>query len=197
MTLRFSVAGAALRERRRRRYRPRRVAVLMVAESPPASGRFFYGADSALYRAVRDVFTAEYPPTDDQSFLESFRDRGWYLVDLCRTPVNHLTPRERRQAQHEAVPGLARTIRRLRPGAVVLVVRMVGPSVRRALQLAEWTGLYCALPYPGRWAIARREFAKGFHVVLRTLPRWTAREVLARSDSERSRPDQGHDDHGC
>lgn len=171
MTGRSWVAEPALRERRRRRYKPRRVAVLLVAESPPASGRSFYGADSGLYRAVCDVFTTEYPPTDGRSFLESFRDRGWYLVDLCRTPVNHLTPRERRQAHDEGVTGLARTIRRLRPGAVVLVVRMISPSVCRALQLAGWVGPYCELPYPGRWATAQHQFAKGFRVVLRTLPR--------------------------
>lgn len=168
----------------------------MVAESPPASGRFFYGADSGLYRAVRDVFAAEYSPTDDQSFLESFRDRGWYLVDLCRTPVNRLPLRTRRQAHHEAVAGLARTIRRLRPGAVVLVVRLVSPFVRHALRLAGWRGPYYELPYPGRWATARRDFAKRFHAVLRTLSGrdQPAREVLEYGTRDWSGTDPGHDD---
>ena len=152
----------------------------MIAESPPASGRSFYDADSGLHRAVRDVFRSVYPPADDRSFLESFRDRGWYLVDLCRMPVNHLKPRARRQAHAKGVPGLARTLRRLRPSAVVLVVRMISPSVCHALQLAGWVGPYCELPYPGRWATARRDFANGFQAVLRTLLRreQPAREVL-------------------
>lgn len=107
--------------------------------------------------------------------------RCWYLVDLCRTPVNHLTPRARRRAHDEGVIGLADTIRRLRPGAVVLVVRMISPSVRRALQLAAWVGPYCELPYPGRWATARHDFANGFRAVLRTWPR---REPPARNVPE-------------
>jgi hypothetical protein len=44
------------RERLRRRYRPDGVRILFVGEAPPASGRFFYQADSGLYRAVRDTF---------------------------------------------------------------------------------------------------------------------------------------------
>jgi hypothetical protein len=96
-------------------------------------------------------------PTPGRSFLESFRDRGWYLVDLCRTPVNHCQPRARRQAHEQGVPGLARTLRRLRPRAIVLVVKMISPAVRLALHLAEWSGPYYELPYPGRWAVLRYE----------------------------------------
>ena len=138
----------------------------MVAESPPASGRFFYHADSGLYRAVRDVFTAVHPPSGGGSFLESFRRRGWYLEDLCATPVNHLDRRARRTAHDRGVQGLARTVRRLRPRTIVVVVRMIGPRVRRAMQLAGWTGTYVELPYPGRWAAARRDFAAQFRTLL-------------------------------
>ena len=153
-------------ERARRRHRPRRVQVLVVAESPPASGRFFYHGDSGLYRAVRDAFTAAQPPQNGQSFLESFRRSGWYLVDLCSTPVNHLDRHARITAHDRGVPRLARTVRRLHPRAIVVVVRMVGPRVRRAIQLADWTGTYVELPYPGRWAAARRDFAAQFRTFL-------------------------------
>jgi hypothetical protein len=40
------------REHLRKHYRPDRVRILFVGESPPASGRFFYQADSGLYRAA-------------------------------------------------------------------------------------------------------------------------------------------------
>lgn len=66
------------------------------------------------------------------------------------------------------------TVRQLAPRircAVVLVVRMISGPVRRALQLAEWSAPYCELPYPGRWAAARHDFAKRFRAVLGSLER--------------------------
>lgn len=180
MTARRIAARTARAERARRRYRPPRVRVLMVAESPPASGRFFYHADSGLYRAVRDAFASVYAPTTGPTFLDSFRARGWYLVDLCRTPVNHLRPPARRQAHARGVRGLARTVRRLRPRAVVLVVRMISGPVRRALRLAEWSGPSWEVSYPGRWAAARRAFATQFRTVLLRVKRQRVRRRRTR-----------------
>ena len=49
------------KERLRQRQRPRRVIILFVGEAPPASGRFFYQADSGLYRAIREAFVKAFP----------------------------------------------------------------------------------------------------------------------------------------
>jgi hypothetical protein len=73
-------------ERLRRRFRPEKVRILFVGESPPASGRFFYQADSGLYRATRQAFLKAFPDLRERNFLESFRDLGCYLVDLCEPP---------------------------------------------------------------------------------------------------------------
>lgn len=180
MTGRRIVAPTVCAEHTRRRYRPPQVRVLMVAESPPASGRFFYHADSGLYRAVRDAFASVHVPTTGRTFLESFRDRGWYLVDLCPTPVNHCQPRTRRRAHEQGVFGLARTLRRLRPHVIVLVVKMIGPAVRRALRVADWSGQYFELPYPGRWAATRRDFETRFRAVLVSLARQRVRRCRTR-----------------
>ena len=173
------------RERTRRQHRPRHVRVLVVAESPPASGRFFYHGDSGLYRAVHAVFTAAYPSAKGRPFLESFRRRGWYLVDLCPSPVNHLDRRARRKAHDRSAPRLARIVSRFRPHAIVLVVRMISPSVRRAIQFADWTGTYVELPYPGRWATARREFATQFRALLGSDALETRRVDAAQDESYR------------
>ena len=86
----------AARERLRRRYRPARVRILFVGEAPPASGRFFYQADSGLYRAVRQTFLSAFPELKRAEFLESFRKLDCYLVDLCRSPgrppAHHAAP---------------------------------------------------------------------------------------------------------
>jgi len=157
------------RERLRARYRPDRVRLLFVGEAPPASGRFFYQADSGLYRAMRDAFTGVFPSVGESDFLESFRELGCYLVDLCDRPVDRLPRRQRIKACHEGEPRLARTLKRLQPDVVVALVRSTAPNVTRAQRRSGWSGRYVKLPYPGRWHHHRVAFIRGITPVLRRM----------------------------
>jgi len=144
----------------RKRYRPNHVRILFVGEAPPASGRFFYQADSGLYRAVRDTFIAVFPNLRQRHFLDSFRTMGCYLVDLCRRPVDRMERKTRQRVCSAGEAGLNRTLRQLRPEIVVTVVRSINRNVRRAEQKAKWSGLHVGLPYPGRWVKHRAEFRR-------------------------------------
>ena len=161
-----SETGSA-RERLRRRYRPDEMKILFVGEAPPASGRFFYQADSGLYRAIRQTFVAAFPLLEDAEFLESFRDLGCYLVDLCGMPVDRMTAVERRSACVAGEVRLGRTIRRLRPKIMITVVRSITTNVARARVRAGWTGVHFELPYPGRWHAYRIAFERALVPVLR------------------------------
>jgi hypothetical protein len=158
---------AAARERLRRRHRPERVRLLFVGESPPASGRFFYRADSGLYRAIRQAFLSAFPSLTDGDFLESFRTLDSYLVDLCGSPVDCLPLKERRLACSQGEARLATIIRRLNPEVVVTVVRSIAANVRRAQARAKWQGTHLELPYPGRWENHRVAFERALVPVLR------------------------------
>ena len=105
--------------------------MLFVGESPPASGRFFYRADSGLYRAVRQAFREAFPALRERDFLEAFKSSNCYLVDLCGKPVDHLSPAKRIQACRDAEPRLAKTLRRLHPEIVVTVVESIAKNVNR------------------------------------------------------------------
>jgi hypothetical protein len=171
MNLRRSVVArsktALSRERLRRRYRPARVRLLFVGEAPPASGRFFYQADSGLYRAVRDAFARVFPKVDESDFLASFRGLGCYLVDLCGRPVDHLSRKERKMACLGGEARLARTLKQLSPKIAITVVRSVGVNVKRSEARANWHGQHIELPYPGRWQRHRARFLRELTVVLR------------------------------
>jgi len=158
---------AEARERLRRRYQPARVRMLFVGESPPASGRFFYQADSGLYRAIRQTFVAAFPELKDADFLESFRNLDCYLIDLCGSPVDRMTPKNRQLACARGEMRLGATIRRLNPEVVVTVVRSIAANVRRAIARAKWQGELVELPYPGRWESHRVEFERTLKPVLR------------------------------
>ena len=146
------------RERLRRRYRPKRIRLLFIGESPPASGRFFYQRDSGLYRAIRDTFRMVDPTVTDATFLEIFQRSGCYLIDACASPVDHLDARSRRMACRAGEAALTRRIRRLEPAGIVTLLKSIRSNVRRAAAQAGWRGPVLEVPYPGRWASHRKIF---------------------------------------
>jgi hypothetical protein len=158
---------ALARERLRRRYLPSHVHLLFVGESPPASGRFFYQADSGLYRAIRNAFVIAFPDLRDTDFLESFRSLGCYLADLCGMPVDDLNNEERRHACAAGEVHLSKIIKRLQPAIIITVVLSIARNVDRAQQEAKWTGPHFALPYPGQWHRNRVAFLDAIVPLLR------------------------------
>ena len=154
-------------EQLRRGYRPEVVKILFVGESPPASGRFFYRADSGLYRAVRETFLRAFPTLANEEFLDSFRALGCYLVDLCSDPVDDLPRRERVRACRAGEVRLARTICALQPEVIVTIIRSIRENVERAQNQAGWRGFHLEVPYPGRWESHRIEFQKNLVPLLR------------------------------
>jgi hypothetical protein len=175
------------RERLRRRYRPDSVRPLFVGEGPPASGRFFYQADSGLYRAIRDAFASVLPADGERDFLESFRSLGCYLVDLCGRPVDHLPLNQRLKACLDSEVRLAGILKRLRPEIVITVVRTISANVKRSQQRANWSGIHIELPYPGRWHRHRTAFLKELSLVLQRIFRGPTKFIpLQGSDSKPS-----------
>jgi hypothetical protein len=148
------------REILRRRYCPPVLRILFVGEAPPASGRFFYCADSGLYRAVRDVFVDTLPALRGSDFLTEFRRLGCYLVDLCGKPVDGLLRAERSRACVRSEARFAAALKQLQPPIVVTLVRSIAPNVRRALVRANCSCSVVEVPYPARWKKHREEFAR-------------------------------------
>ena len=157
------------REDLRRSFRPKAVSILFVGEAPPASGRFFYRADSGLYRALRDTFIATFPDIQEEQFLPVFRDSGCYLVDLCSEPVDRMSRSDRSSACRAGEARLARQIADLQPGVVITVVQSIRENVKRAEEQAGWSGVHEELPYPGRWKHLRVQFEQKLSPVLRAV----------------------------
>jgi hypothetical protein len=154
-------------ERLRRSFRPGKVSSLFVGESPPASGRFFYRQDSGLFRAIREAFVKAFPSFRKKDFLKSFRHKGCYLVDLCDRPVDRLKPQPRRKLCRASEPHLAKTILKLQPKIIIVVVRSIARNVKRSEQQANWPGRHIELPYPGRWMRHRAAFIRQLVPILR------------------------------
>ena len=138
----------------RARYRPAVTRVLFVGESSPAGGTHFYRADSNLYRATREAFgigLSVADPPEREAFLAWFQELGCWLVDLADHPVDRSAATERTRAVDAGIPGLARTIREVQPARVLVVLRRIAPTVRRAGRIAGLDdGAIDVLPFPTR-----------------------------------------------
>ena len=74
----------------RRKFEPASVKLVIVAESPPASGKYFYNPAGVV---TEHLFTAlmkqlGVQPKTKEDGLREFQRRGWVLVDATYEPVN-------------------------------------------------------------------------------------------------------------
>jgi len=148
----------------REQYRPDRLEVLLVGESPPdpAAGprRFFYAPTlrrDNLYRGVVQGLYGEQSGvelTDKPAMLRRLQADGFWLIDATDQPVNHLPTAARRAAIRGAVPQLVDRCRDLAPRrGVVICHSIVYEFAAPALRDADVTVLHDhPLPFPlGHW----------------------------------------------
>jgi len=101
----------------RARYRPERIVTLFVGESAPASGKFFYGGETALARHIRQAMQAAKLAPDaigHREFLDRFKSCGWYLDDLALTPIDQWGRPERAAARARHGRGLSQMMSNMR-----------------------------------------------------------------------------------
>ncbi len=134
----------------REKYMPVRVRVLFVAESPPNSGSFFYfrrtnGRDNLFRETMRalgfwKVGVPMRKDMDKTGLLGEFRSRGFYLIDVCGTPVDKLPPTLRSKRVVQGLEPLLEQVRRLRPRRVLVVKVSIYDKVKAALAAAGFAG---------------------------------------------------------
>src|SRR5438552_17847745 len=95
-------AGVELSDYRdaRERYRPSKIDVLWVAESPPVGGGYFYFETTSSHNHLfRDTMKALYwwPETETMHagtnkipYLKKFHNHGYFLIDSSEKPLNDI-----------------------------------------------------------------------------------------------------------
>ena len=168
----------------RERFRPARVRLLLIAESPPrtvgeAPLRHFYHPagppPDTLFRALAPALLgtdalAEGCPAAKEAALRRLAAGGFLLLDSAQCPVNHLpTMASRREVVRRCAGAVLRqqvAALRLEPEArICLLVRGTVPAA--ALPVLGELGLGSrvphpgGLPFPGRWPGHREAFQRG------------------------------------
>ena len=138
------VQSVAERERLRYSYLPNKIRLLFIAESPPASGGFFYnpktiGRDYLFAETMRGLglwpdHRVMLKDFDKRSLLKQFQSMGCFLIDSSHTSVDKLKNRERNSRVLRQIPRLLHEIERLKASRIVIVKKNVFMLVRPELE---------------------------------------------------------------
>lgn len=160
--------------RLRERFTPQKPSLILIAESPPASGNYFYDTSGKpsehLFSAVMKSFLKIRPATKEEG-LTALCDAGILLLDATYEPVNDgRANRERDATIIRDYPQLVKRIREatMEPRTPLLLIKA---NVCRILEpLLERDGFTvinqgCVVPFPsnghqGRFALVVAELMR-------------------------------------
>jgi len=147
--------------RARNKYRPTKVNVLFIAESPPSSGGYFYaekaiGKDHLFRETMKalKLWPVDRPMRkgcDKRPMLKQLRSLGFFLIDTCELPVDKMPPRQRRLSTIQGASTLPNRVKRLGPAGILIVKKTVFKPARHALKIAGFEDRILnkkSLPFP-------------------------------------------------
>lgn len=120
-------------EKKRLEHKPKVIRFLLVAESMPEGGSFFYFENSTLYEYTKEAFLNNFN-WSSIDFLKFFKSNGFYLDDLCLEPVNHLLNDKRILARKAYEESMAQRIKDYNPLVVVTLLKSIEKNVNRAIE---------------------------------------------------------------
>jgi hypothetical protein len=156
-------------EELRRSFRPLSVKVLFVGESRPASGEFFYKIDS-LTRYTAEGLSVTYGVNinSDMDFLNRFKRNGYYLDDLCLSPINNLSAECRRAMRRTSISELTDRLSNYSPKVIISIMMAINPIVEEAIHLSDINNFkFFSLPFPSQHH--HNEYRSGLASILQTL----------------------------
>jgi len=119
----------------RRRYEPENITLVVIAESPPASGQYFYNpagrSSEPLFAAMMGQLGLS--PTTKKDGLLKFQQCGFVLVDATYEPVNKVTRSNRDRSIDRDYPLLRDDLARLTPDRLAPLV-LIKANVCRILE---------------------------------------------------------------
>ena len=156
----------------RQQYRPNKIKVLLIAESPPpeaskASSRHFYRSEKvrrddrlftntikALYSEAADKTEGQLEP-DKETWLRRFQTDGYYMIEaLEESQVHEVTKDQRQDRIGASLPRLLKRVRELagKDTKIILIKSNVFEVAAEPLRQAGFTVLNTGLlDYPGRF----------------------------------------------
>lgn len=83
----------------RKKYKPKKVKCIIIAESPPSSGKYFYDntglTTEPLFAALMKIIKYKPLNKEKEYGLKKFQKKGFYLMDSTYRPIDKLLPKKR------------------------------------------------------------------------------------------------------
>ena len=134
----------------RKSYQPKKIKLLLIGESPPESGQFFY-LESLMttftQRAFENTFNLSFK--NHKEFLQFFKKKGCYLDDLSSIPVNGIPPLRKEEVLSGSILSFSKRLTLYKPEIVVIVLKRIERKVNEALDLSRIQCERYTLPFPG------------------------------------------------
>lgn len=148
----------SLQETTRNKYKPKNIRYLLVGESMPSGGTFFYFENSDIYRYTKEVFLKNFN-WKEEKFLEYFMKNGFYFDDLCQEPADNLGDTKRRNARKAYESDLADRIKKYQPLIIVSLLLSIERNVDNAILKAGLDIPHIAItsPFRGRHLVYMKE----------------------------------------
>lgn len=133
--------------RARARYRPQRIRILFVGESPPSNGNFFYCGNNDMLRHMRSAAGAT--SDSDDIFSRASWPAGAISTTSCRRPWTICRDRSAREYAGTRATIWRLELRSTAPLAIVSVLRWIKHVVEAAADEAGSSAPRHAVPFPG------------------------------------------------
>lgn len=128
-------------------YRPAKIKVLFVGESAPAGRAFFYRQTGQVHGQFRQALAPHIG--DSPTFVEAFKQAGFYLDDLVLEPVNWLFRSERQAIHAASIASLAKRLRDYDAPLVVGFMKGIKAPVKAAIAASVISCQFECVPFPG------------------------------------------------
>ena len=153
----------------REKFKPKKIKVLFLAESPPENDTFFFSAKGGFYNYTKQVFIElfeeEIEKYDD--FLHYFQNKGYFLDDLCHDPK---TFKEIRSNKNIYIKELRGRLKLCNPQAIIITLKRINGLAHEAIEQSNISikpELIFTLSFPGNgW---QNEYKSGLRTVLNDL----------------------------
>ncbi|WP_111732462.1 hypothetical protein [Roseovarius amoyensis] len=128
-------------------YRPAKIKVLFVGESAPAGGAFFYKQTGQVHGQFRQALAPHIG--DNPTFVDAFKQAGFYLDDLVLEPVNWLSRSERQAIHSASIPSLAMRLKDYEAPLVVAFMKGIAAPVKAAIAASGTSCQFEVVSFPG------------------------------------------------
>jgi hypothetical protein len=142
----------------RERFKPEKIKILFIAESPPKNDTFFYSAKGGFYSFTKQIFIELFQEEINKStdFLHYFQNKGCFLEDLCHETKTYKEICEEicenKNGENDYIEKLQESLASYKPQVIIITLIEIDNFVRDAINqsnIAINPELIFTLPFPG------------------------------------------------